>query len=105
MRNLIYAVKGALPAVFQSEDYQTRRSAIDEAFHKKQGEAFSALREKAAQKKIVLLRTPLGFALPPTRNGEVIPPDEFRALPETKRSEIQETIEALEKDLEHIGHQ
>jgi lon-related putative ATP-dependent protease len=105
MHKLIDDLKAALPAVFQSEDYQTRRSAIDESFQKKQGEAFSALRDKAAEKNIVLLRTPLGFALAPAKDGQVIPPDEFRTWPETKRHEVQVTIEALEKDLEHIIHQ
>jgi predicted ATP-dependent protease len=105
MHKLIDDLKSALPAVFQSEDYQTRRSAIDEAFQKKQGEAFSALRDKAAEKSIVLLRTPLGFAMAPARNGQVVPPDEFNAWPEDKRREVQAVIEVLEKDLEHIIRQ
>jgi hypothetical protein len=91
-----------LPAVFQSEDYQTRRAAIDETFQKKQGTAFSALRDKAAEKDIVILRTPLGFALAPAKNGQVVPPEEFSTWPEPKRREVQAIIEALEKDLEHI---
>jgi hypothetical protein len=53
----------------------------------------------------VLLRTPLGFALAPAKNGQVVPPEEFAAWPEAKRREVQAAIEALEKDLEHIIHQ
>ena len=105
MRKLIDDLKAALPGVFQSEDYQTRRGAIDESFQKKQGEAFSALRDHAAEKDIVLLRTPGGFALAPAKDGQVIPPDEFSAWPEEKRHAVQATIEALEKELEHIIHQ
>ena len=105
MHKLIDDLKSALPAVFQSEDYQTRQGAIDELFQKRQGEAFSALRDKAAEKDIALLRTPLGFALAPVKNGEVVPPDEFSKWPEAKRREVQAVIEALEKDLEHIVHQ
>jgi len=102
MHELIDDLKSALPAVFQSEDYQTRRAAIDETFQKKQGTAFSALRDKAAEKDIVILRTPLGFALAPAKNGQVVPPEEFSTWPEPKRREVQAIIEALEKDLEHI---
>jgi predicted ATP-dependent protease len=105
MQKLVDDLKAALPAVFQSEDYQTRRGAIDESFQKKQGEAFAALREKAAEKEVVILRTPLGFALAPAKDGQVVPPDEFRTWPESKRREIQAIIEALEKELEHIVHQ
>ena len=105
MHELIDDLKIALPAVFQSEDYQTRRSAIDESFQKKQGEAFSALRDKAAAKSIVIVRTPFGFALAPAENDQVVPPDQFHAWPEAKRKAIQDAIPSLEKELEHIVHQ
>jgi len=105
MRKLIDDLNTALPAVFQSEDYQTRHGAIDESFQRKQGEAFSALRDKAAEKDVVLLRTPLGFALAPAKDGQVVPPDEFAGWPESKRRAVQAVIEGLEKDLEHIVHQ
>jgi predicted ATP-dependent protease len=105
MHELIDDLKTALPSVFQSEDYQTRRSAIDEAFQKKQGEAFSALRDKAAAKSVVIVRTPLGFALAPAENGQVVTPEQFHAWPEARRTEMQDIIQALEKELEHVVHQ
>jgi lon-related putative ATP-dependent protease len=105
MHELIDDLKTALPAVFQSEDYQTRKSAIDDSFQKKQGEAFSALRDKAGEKGIVIVRTPFGFALAPAENGQVVPPDQFHAWPEAKRKAVQEVIEILEKELEHIVRQ
>ena len=96
MHELIDDLKTAIPAVFESENYQTRRGAIDEAFHKTQADSFAVLRDKAAEKGVVILHTPLGFALAPGRNGAVIiPPDEFNAWPEAKRRETQRVIEAL----------
>ena len=105
MHKLIDDLKSALPAVFQGEDYQRRQAAIEESFQKRQGEAFSTLRDKAAEKDIAILRTPLGFALAPTKNGEVVPPDEFGKWPEARRREVQAVIEVLEKELEHIVRQ
>ena len=105
MHALIDDLRTALPAVFQGEDYQRRRSAIDESFQKKQGEAFSALRDKAAAKSIVIVRTPFGFALAPAENDQVVPPDQFHAWPEAKRKSVQEVIQVLEKELEHIVRQ
>ncbi len=102
MSELIDDLKVALPAVFQSDDYQTRHSAIDEAFQKKQGELFSELHAKAKAQGIIVLRTPLGFALAAARDGEVVPPAEFTAWPEEKRREVQSAIAALEKELEQI---
>jgi lon-related putative ATP-dependent protease len=102
MQGLIDDLTTALPAVFESEDYQTRRGAIDQSFQSKQAEAFTALRDKAAAKDIVILRTPMGFALAPARDGQPVPPDEFRTWPEAKRKAIEAVIETLEKDLEHV---
>ncbi len=105
MRSLIDDLKTAMPAVFDSEDYQTRRGAIDQAFQAKQAQAFTAVRDKAAAKNIVILRTPMGFALAPARNGEPIPPNEFRTWPQAQQNAIQEDIAALEKELEHVVRQ
>jgi len=105
MRKLVEDLKSAAPAAFQSEDYQTRRSGIDEEFQKKQFEAFTELRRKAGEKSILLLRTPVGFALAPSEKGEVVPPDEFNAWPDKKRAEVQAEISTLENELEHIVRQ
>lgn len=105
MHELIDDLRAALPAMFQSEDYQTRRGAIDETFQKKQAEAFSALREKAAAQNVVIVRTPFGFALAPAENDQVVPPEQFHAWPEAKRKQVQEVIESLERELEHIVRQ
>jgi lon-related putative ATP-dependent protease len=102
MAELVDDLKAALPAVFNSEEYQTRRGAIDEAFQRRQGEAFAELQARANSKNVAILRTPLGFALAPTRNGEVIPPAEFNSWPEEKRREVQTTIEELERELEQV---
>jgi lon-related putative ATP-dependent protease len=105
MRNLVEDLRAALPAVFQSEEYQTRRSAIDSAFQREQEEAFSALQKRARERDVALVRTPLGFTLAPLRNGEVIQPEAFKALPEAEREEARRTIEELEKELERVIHQ
>jgi predicted ATP-dependent protease len=105
MVELIEDLKAALPAVFDGEEYQTRRGAIDEAFQKRQADNFSELKTKAEAQQIVILRTPMGFALAPARNGQVVPPDEFGTWPEADRRKVQATIDVLEKDLERIVRQ
>ncbi|MCC6778907.1 MAG: AAA family ATPase [Hyphomicrobiales bacterium] len=105
MHQLIDDLKTALPAVFQGEDYQTRRSAIDESFQKKQTDAFAGLREKAAESSIVIVRTPYGFALAPAENGQIVPPEQFHTWPEAKRDATQAVIQSLEKELERVMHQ
>ena len=105
MTDLIEDLKVAVPAAFESEEYQTERAAIEEQAHKPQNEALAALQQKAAAQGIGLVRTPMGFALLPIEKGEVVPPDAFNAWPEGKRQRVQERIEGLEKDLEHFVRQ
>jgi predicted ATP-dependent protease len=105
MRELIDDLKVALPAAFRSEEYQTRRGAVDTGFQKKQGEAFAQLQAEASAREITILRTPMGFALAPTKDGQIVRPEEFAAWPEEKRRNVQATIEGLEKQLERVVHQ
>lgn len=105
MRDLIEDLRVALPVAFESENYQTLRSAIDETFQKRQSDVFSELGAAAQRRGLVLIRTPMGFALAPARNGEVVPPDQFNSWDETARREVQEAIGDLEKELERVVRQ
>ncbi len=50
----------------------------------------------------MLLRTQEGFAFAPTRNHEVIPPDEYEKLPEEDKKRFEAAIAALQERLEKI---
>ena len=102
MREVVDDLKTALPALFESEDFQTRRNAIDQAFQSKQSEAFSALGQRAASKDLALLRTPMGFVIAPVRDGKIVPPEDFNKWSEADRKVAQESIDELQKELEHI---
>ncbi len=102
MIDAIDELRSSIPAMFESEDYQARRRAIDEQTHGSQEEALAALNKKAEQESIAILRTPLGFAMAPTVEGKVIKPEEFNEYPEAERKAIQDKIEALQSELETI---
>jgi lon-related putative ATP-dependent protease len=102
MHELVDDLKATLPSAFESEDYTTRRAAIDEKFNRAQADAFSALRDKAAEKGIAILRTPFGFTLAPEKEGSVVPPSEFAKWPEDAQAEIRQNMELLEKELDQI---
>ncbi|MGE3709264.1 MAG: AAA family ATPase, partial [Hyphomicrobiaceae bacterium] len=95
-------LRSTVPAIFESEDYQTRRRAIDQEFRAGQEEAFEALNNKAQQQNIAILRTPTGFAMAPMHEGKVVKPEVFNALPEDMRKAVEAKIEALQKELEQI---
>ncbi len=91
-----------VPTIFEGEDYQTRRRAIDQEFRAGQEEAFEALNQKAQSQNIAIVRTPTGFAMAPMHEGKIVKPEVFNALPEDMRKGVEAKIEALQKELEEI---
>lgn len=105
MEQLVDYLRTAIPALFESDEYRTKASAIHEEFGKRQEQVFKELTEDAEKQEIVLLRTPDGFAFAPTRNREVIPPEEYEKLPEQERNRIEAAIAEFQGRLEKIlGH-
>ena len=102
---LVDELKSAIPSIFEAEDYRTRREAIEEAFKERQEVVFEELQERARQKNITLLRTPVGLALAPIKDDTVINPEEFAKLPEAERKELEANLELLQSDLQEIIRQ
>ena len=100
VHSLIEELKASLPRTFESEDYQKRRAGIEQSIQSRGQQAFAALNEKAAAQGIAILRTPMGFAMAPARDGKVVEPAAFNTWPEDERKTTREAIELLEKDLE-----
>lgn len=105
MEELVVELKAAIPAAFESEEVRHHREVLEEEFKHRQESAFEALQKKALGKNIGLIRTPVGLALAPLREGEVIKPDVFEKLPEAERAEIRREIEALQGELQALLRQ
>jgi lon-related putative ATP-dependent protease len=102
MIGAIDELRNTLPAMFEGEDYQARRRAIDEEFRSGQEQAFEGLNAKANSQNITILRTPTGFAMAPMHEGKIVKPEVFNTLPEAMRKQIEQRIEALQKELAEI---
>jgi lon-related putative ATP-dependent protease len=102
MRHLIDELKAVLPATFEGEDYRARREVIDEQFKQQAERPFGDLQQKAQKESVALIRTPMGLALAPLKDGEVLRPEEFNKLPEAEQERIKKVIEALQAELESV---
>lgn len=100
MNGLVDDLRTSLPAIFESEDYARRRSSIQDTFNTKASEAFNALGEKASARGLAILRTPMGFAVAPAKDGKVVPPEEFASLPEERQAALRAVMAELEQELE-----
>jgi lon-related putative ATP-dependent protease len=102
MEGLIEELGSSVPAIFESDEYRTRRGAIQTEFEQRHEQVFEALRRKAVEQDIVMMQTPQGFAFAPVRDNEVMRPEVFQQLDDEERKKIQDAIEELQKELQGI---
>ena len=102
MKRLIEELTVAIPTAFESDDYRNRKNAIQERFKESHEKAFAKLQEKAHERAIALIRTPMGLALAPIKGDEVLDAKEFEALPEEEREKRRAAMEELQAELEDI---
>jgi lon-related putative ATP-dependent protease len=105
MKRLIDELRVALPAAFERDDYRARRDVIDQQFKARNEQGFGELQRRAEPKGITMLRTPMGLALAPRRDGKVLTPELFEALPEAERERIQRDLEEVQGELEAVMQQ
>jgi lon-related putative ATP-dependent protease len=105
MEKLIEELRTAIPAAFESEDYRTRKQEIEEEFKEQQEKAFNEVQQQAQERGISLIRTPVGLAFAPLREGEVVSPEEFQKLPEEERKQVEADIAELQERLQETIHQ
>jgi lon-related putative ATP-dependent protease len=105
MAHALEDLLGTLPATFQSDEYQARVQELGEQYQTKEKEAFQALAEKASEQHIAMIQTPAGYTLAPIKDGEIITPQDFEALPEEEKKRSMRVIEELKEELKVIVRQ
>ena len=105
MERLIDETQSGIQSAFESDDYHHRRAAIDEEFRERQGGSVEDLQERARAENIALMRTPMGLALAPVSDGEVMSPEVFGKLPKEQREKSERDIETLQGELREIMQQ
>ena len=100
LRKLVEDLRVTLPTLFESEEYQRRRGAIEESMRSKAQKMFSALGERAAARGVAIVRTPMGFTTAPMEKGAVVDPEVFNAWSEERRHEAQQAMREIEGELE-----
>ncbi|MGH6719134.1 MAG: AAA family ATPase, partial [Alphaproteobacteria bacterium] len=102
MARLVENLRTALPAAFESDDYRTRRKMIDDEFREHQEEALRAVQDAAQERGITLLRTPVGFAFGPVKDGQVVTPEAFQAFPAAEHARVERDMTELQERLQGV---
>ncbi len=85
----------AIPAAFESEDYRTRRQAIEQEVEEVQEQAFKAVNKEAQERGVGIIQTPTGIAFAPLHKEEPISPREFELLPKEEQERFKKAIEEI----------
>jgi lon-related putative ATP-dependent protease len=102
MKRLVEELRAALPAAFDRDEYRVRRDALEQQLKQRTEQAFKTLQQHAESNGVTLIRTPTGLGLAPRRDGKVLTPDLFEALPAPERERITHDIEAIQNELEAV---
>ncbi|WP_144823122.1 Lon protease family protein [Marinobacter piscensis] len=105
MDGLISELKTAIPATFESEEYQSRIQELQEEVTQRQQKALFAIQEEASNNNIAMVSTPAGFSFAPMRNGEVIEPKEYETFSDEEKELIEAKVEDLQKKLQQAIQQ
>lgn len=102
VERIIADAQTGIPAAFESEDFQSQREAIAEAFKEAQESLFREVEKEAEQQDVGVVQTPTGIAFVPVRKGEALSPDEFSKLPKEEQEKFHEDIGVLTKRLQSV---
>ncbi|HEA26241.1 MAG TPA: ATP-binding protein, partial [Ectothiorhodospiraceae bacterium] len=102
MEQLIEDILIAIPSAFQGDEYRARLQKINDDLKEREAQSFAELDKKASENGVAMLRTPSGYTLGPEKEGHILTPPEFNALPESDQEEITRVIEEIEADLKQV---
>ncbi len=99
MARFVQDVQVGLQSAFESDEYRTRQQVIEEELKEHREQSLTEVEQEALARGIALLRTPIGFAFGPLRDGKVVSPEAFQKFPEEEQKQVQRTIEELQEKL------
>lgn len=102
VEQIVADAQTAIPAAFESEDFQSQREAIAEEFKEAQEQSFKEVEDEARELDIGVIQTPTGIAFIPVREGEALGTEEFKKLPADEQQKFHDDIARLTKRLQQV---
>jgi lon-related putative ATP-dependent protease len=103
--NLMQACRREIPRAFDSDNYRRRRSEALEDMEARRKKLLSDLEQEAQQRGIAVQVTPMGVAVVPLREGEPMSRQDFQALPQAQREEVERNTEELRERVDEVVSQ
>ncbi|HEX2967198.1 MAG TPA: ATP-binding protein [Syntrophorhabdaceae bacterium] len=104
MDELIKILKIEIPKAFESKEYETQRNRILDDFQQKQSEYLLRLDKEAKEKGFTVKRGPTGILIVPVKdNGELFTKEEFEAIDEKTRKQMEDTGRLFQEKLNDVA--
>ena len=103
MARLLGELRTAIPALFESEDYRARRRLLEARFSETSERAFTEVEKLARDRGIAMIRTPQGIGFAPSREGEMLGPEDLERLPESEQERLKAAMSDLQKRVEEAA--
>jgi predicted ATP-dependent protease len=91
-----------LPAAFESEDYRARLRGLEKELETARERRMQDTQNRAQQRDLVLVRTPMGVGVLPLRGGKAVDPEEFARLPEDEQARLHAAMHDFEPELARL---
>ncbi len=98
--SLIDELRNTINSAFESDEYRTRRQMVEQEFKERQEQAFESIQDQAHAHQLMVLQTPSGLVFAPTRDGQVLPPEEFQKLAPEDQKEVEKNISGLQEAMQ-----
>lgn len=105
MKELIEAFRKDIPKALESREYESRRSEILEQYQINNNELFQGLEKDSEEKGFALQRTVSGLVIVPQKDGHNFTQEEYEALSDGEREQIEELGKQLTERLNEVLRQ
>ncbi len=105
MTQLCAEVQVALVAAFEGDTYRARRQALEGETEALRDAALATLEARGRAAGVAVMRTQVGLAVAPLKDGKPLDPDAFRALPEDEQQRLRVEMERLGDEVQDFLRQ
>lgn len=105
VETLVGKLAEELPKVFESREYEGRKSRIASEYQEKNQALFQSLEERANVEGFLLQRSVSGLVLVPTRKGEALSQQQYEDLPAAERENLDAKGTRLQEELNEVLRQ
>ena len=98
IEELLELLRTIIPTVFESNEYRNEKEAINQRYLDEQAAIFNKLQEEADRHEVAMnTASTTRVTFVPMQNGKVLSREEFEALDDDTKREIQKKLTAFEK--------